>query len=55
MDNLPDLISLVILNLPNFAGLVIALVVISRQNEALTNALIEMTEHCMEEISEDRE
>ena len=47
-----QLITNIITNLPNFAGLIFALIVVMRNNEKLTNALIDMAKHCNSELDE---
>lgn len=52
MENFENVLEIVILNLPNFAGLIIALAVVSRSNVRLTEALIDMAKRCVEEVAE---
>jgi hypothetical protein len=41
-----QLITNIITNLPNFAGLMLALIVVMRNNDRLTKALIDMAKNC---------
>lgn len=46
MDVGGELLNQIVLQLPNFAGLFISLAFVLRQNQKLTDALIDMTNRC---------
>lgn len=46
MDIGTEFLNQIILQLPNFVGLFFALMLVMRQNQKLTDALISMTERC---------
>lgn len=46
MDVGGELLNQIVLQIPNFAGLFISLAFVLRQNQKLTDALIDMTNRC---------
>lgn len=46
MDLGTELLNQIVLQLPNFAGLFISLAFVLRQNQKLTDALVDMTNRC---------
>ena len=46
MDIGGELLNQIVLQIPNFAGLFISLAFVLRQNQKLTDALIDMTNRC---------
>lgn len=46
MDTLEQTLETIVLMLPNFAGLVYALYIMTRQNQKLTDTLVDLTTRC---------